>query len=378
MATPRNPLIRLLDDRPDLTGRFLFIDGLRGLAALAVVLFHFYTPKVSPLHDTLANAIPAWLGFVLMQGDLGVEVFFALSGFVIAHSVRGAAVTPGFMLRFAARRSIRLDPPYWVVIGCIIGFAAISGSAAFAEAMNKWGGWGVILLNMVYLPDLTGVYRLVWVGWTLCLEVQFYLAFVVLTGLRQWLTPTLARCIPNGITLGYLLIFTPLALASIALWHALGRYDFFGLWFMFFMGALAYLALSRRVPWWWFILYAGGILIAGLVEGERRSVFAAATAIVIYLVGEAGGLRHLLSWRWLQHLGALSYSLYLVHLPIGVFLLENWPGGAAGHDTFGKAMFAYTSAIVASLLAAELLYRLIERPSLRLGRRVRLPRRRCG
>src|SRR4051812_24749623 len=90
--------------------RFEFVDALRGLAALAVVLPHaaglFSYPHRS------------WLSDVFLQladyGRASVEVFFVVSGFAIAYSLRNA-VTDGFSLgRFLLRRAVRLDPPYWV------------------------------------------------------------------------------------------------------------------------------------------------------------------------------------------------------------------------------------------------------------------------
>jgi peptidoglycan/LPS O-acetylase OafA/YrhL len=97
--------------------RFTFIDALRGVAAISVVLYHVYlqdllpaarAPFAEPFHTVLAN------------GYIGVYIFFVLSGFVIAHSVRDATITAGFIGRFALRRSLRLDPPYWAAIAAAI------------------------------------------------------------------------------------------------------------------------------------------------------------------------------------------------------------------------------------------------------------------
>ena len=60
--------------------------------------------------------VPAPLETALKLGFVGVDIFFVLSGFVIAYSVREARITPRFLGRFALRRSIRLDPPYWITI----------------------------------------------------------------------------------------------------------------------------------------------------------------------------------------------------------------------------------------------------------------------
>src|SRR6476619_3658253 len=93
-------------------GRIQSIDGLRGIAALLVVLFH--------LHLAVSRTATDWLWFpidwIAKNGDKGVDIFFVISGFVIAMSVSKGARTFGYFGRFILRRSIRLDPPYWSAI----------------------------------------------------------------------------------------------------------------------------------------------------------------------------------------------------------------------------------------------------------------------
>src|SRR5687767_8776 len=104
-------------------GRFTFVDALRGVAALAVVLFHAVEGGHIP--DLMA-VMPAWLTAMISHGHLGVAVFFVLSGFVIAHATYGQTITLSYLGRFMLRRSIRLDPPYWFAIAVAVGFAVLS------------------------------------------------------------------------------------------------------------------------------------------------------------------------------------------------------------------------------------------------------------
>src|SRR4051794_15251083 len=85
------------------SSRFEFIDGLRGIAALAVVLFHCY--RGSDLHAVLAATTPGFLLLLLDHGYLGVEIFFVISGFVISYSVLQTPVTKRFIASFVIRRS---------------------------------------------------------------------------------------------------------------------------------------------------------------------------------------------------------------------------------------------------------------------------------
>src|SRR5690349_21798798 len=85
----------------------------RHVRALWVVLFHI---SAAGHIGRLEAQLPRWIDRIFKDGHLGGAIFFALSGFVIARSVRHATVTPSYLVRFALRRSIRLDPPYWASI----------------------------------------------------------------------------------------------------------------------------------------------------------------------------------------------------------------------------------------------------------------------
>ncbi len=110
-------------ERPRSRGRFVFVDALRGIAALWVVLFHAYEGK----HITqVAARLPRWALVFFESGHFGVPIFFVLSGFVIAHSVSRHTVGMSFIVRFAVRRAVRLDPPYWASIVLVIGLGMLS------------------------------------------------------------------------------------------------------------------------------------------------------------------------------------------------------------------------------------------------------------
>src|SRR5437867_2467947 len=98
--------------------RLVFLDALRGVAALAVVVLHM-GPR-GPFAPELSHVVPAPLIAIGARGFLGVEIFFVLSGFVIAMSMRDVRITPRFFGNFALRRSLRLDPPYLLTIAIVI------------------------------------------------------------------------------------------------------------------------------------------------------------------------------------------------------------------------------------------------------------------
>src|SRR5205823_2905533 len=101
---------------------------------------------------------------------------------VIAHSIGRHEMTWPRALRFIARRQVRLDPPYWcaMAIATAIAFAAYH---AHPETPRFVPGPGDILAHVFYVYDLLGLHPIVAVFWSLAIEVQFYLVFVLIHAL---------------------------------------------------------------------------------------------------------------------------------------------------------------------------------------------------
>src|SRR5580765_2120755 len=153
--------------------RLVFIDALRGLAASGVVLFHAIEANHVP---ALRAAMPGWLVSILEHGDLGVAVFFVLSGFVIALSLDDKPIGWPTVGRFMLRRSIRLDPPYWAAIVTAISFSVLASAIVRGRPVETFSV-GQIVAHLFYAQDFLGYRNINTVFWTLCLEVQFYLVY---------------------------------------------------------------------------------------------------------------------------------------------------------------------------------------------------------
>jgi peptidoglycan/LPS O-acetylase OafA/YrhL len=349
----------------NLKGRFLFLDGLRGIAAIAVVLFHFFNHWVSPVHDALARMLPDSIQSVLEHADLGVEVFFVLSGFVIAHSVFDKPITLQFAGKFILRRSLRLDPPYWVVIAINLLLPYLLFATLRENLFLKFGGTSGLLVNMFYLPDLLWQPRIVGVAWTLCLEVQFYLVFMLLLGIAHaigvvlprhfhWISKAVAR-----------VLFAALLAYSVHRWISAGKNDFGGRWFMFFTGALLYWTLRGRVNLWIFGIYLIVILGLSIRFREIRSMMVLVTALVIYGSALCGGLQSWFGSRPFRYLGRISYSLYLVHMTVGVATMVLVLRFL--NDSNAAVIVALSAAIIVSVLSADLLNRFVEVPAMQIS-----------
>lgn len=156
--------------------RFVFIDALRGLAALSVVLFHAVEGHHIP---ELFGRLPYGLQIGLENGNLGVAIFFVLSGFVIAHSLYDQKMNISLLGRFTLRRSLRLDPPYWFAIALTIGLSML-GSLVVKDRSIETYSLGQVAAHLLYLQDILGYQNINSVFWTLCFEIQFYLVFAIL------------------------------------------------------------------------------------------------------------------------------------------------------------------------------------------------------
>jgi peptidoglycan/LPS O-acetylase OafA/YrhL len=343
--------------------RLVFLDALRGIAAMWVVIFHF---GEDGRLRSLQSAIPSWLNAaVFTAGHFGVPIFFVLSGFVIAYAIGDDRVDGRYFGRFALRRSIRLDLPYWASIAIGISYVAIKLRLQ-PEPDVHIATVTDVLAHMFYLQDFLGVPRINWVYWTLCFEIQFYLMFCALLGVAHRIRSDAADRRPQYV------VFLIAAIVSLA-WPVFPALHLRGLalpnWHGFLLGAFACWALRGTIRPQWFALYA--LLLCGVWGLTRDSftIVCVITATLIFLTGKAGRLGAWLGARWLQFLGRVSYSLYLLHIPVSgaaFFLIGRFLGKTPAQDAIAMVL-----AIGVNCVASQIFWWLVERPSTSLARRVR-------
>jgi len=349
-------------------GRFLFLDALRGIAALGVVLHHALEGKHI---DGLASILPGWTVAALEHGGLGVGIFFAISGFVIAHSVYADRVTWPFVGRFMLRRSIRLDPPYWFAIALILASAGLSAIVLPGKAALDVST-GQLLAHLVYLQEILGYPHLTIVFWTLCLEVQFYFIYVCLlcVSRNDPSQPMQGRRTAIVLALAVLVsLLWPTGVLTEAPWPG----TFVLHWHGFLVGVCGYWAWRnpRIAPF--FLGLVVTISVAAWINDHAFSFVCAATALVLWVFAVSGRIYTALNVSWLQFLGAISYSLYLSHNPVtGATFRIGYM--LTGRSPFWEA-FWWLGSLAACIAFAAAMWWLVERPSIRWARTIALHRR---
>lgn len=349
--------------------RFKTVDGLRGIAALAVVFFHLNAALVR----TYGDWAPAWIQTLFAHGYLGVDVFFVISGFVIAYSIRNAVPSLGFLGRFGLRRSIRLDPPYWAAIFLEIGAIWLGLRLGLADAPLP--STPQVVSHFVYLQNLLGYGDIVDIFWTLCFEIQFYLGLVLLLllhrKLEQQVGPRPARVLGTA------------ALASLFLISVAARYGVFGVhlhpgfalirWFQFFLGVCVFRVVVGRNSWRLLIAPALVIVAAVLAQGQQwYQLLPIGVAGLLLWAYRRDQMTVTLSNRFIQFLGAISYSFYLFHATIGwrlIRALGMWLGPAVPRPLL---LVLFIAAVGICILVAWIAWMVLERPALRLSRWIRL------
>lgn len=147
-------------------GRWLYVDSIRGIAALAVVYIHI--AEVAYKSKFTTNDIEYYLFYFFLEyfdlGKIAVVMFFAVSGFVIPFSLLKASSAP--LRGFAISRFFRLYPAYWMSMVLALAIIPIVRGDVFTL--------GQIFANVTMLQQFLGQQNILGVYWTLQIEIVFY------------------------------------------------------------------------------------------------------------------------------------------------------------------------------------------------------------
>jgi peptidoglycan/LPS O-acetylase OafA/YrhL len=274
------------------------LDALRGIAALAVVLFH-YTSSYDSQFGHLA-ALPDF-----EVGRRGVQLFFILSGFVIFMSLERTTGATQFLVA----RVARLYPTYWV--GVLLTSVVLATVTLPGHPIDP----GQLLANLTMAQQWFGGTNVDGVYWTLTVELASYALMLAAYRLR---------CLDRIEAMGGIVVIAVFALIVVdqangfALRHYPAPRMLLGSVHLFFAGILLYRLPRHHSP-----RAVGLLAFCVMVE----AFFNPATVLLVVASGAAIGLAAfrgipLLRWRPLLFLGSISYPLYLLHNNIGFTIIR--------------------------------------------------------
>ncbi|MEE9417802.1 MAG: acyltransferase [Acidimicrobiales bacterium] len=402
-AEPAAPTNAATATKPSLAPRprFECIDGLRAVAALLVFLHH-----VGFLSGATYNTR---VGRLLGRFDVGVPIFFAISGFLLFYPHARALFDDtdlGAIRRFYVRRFFRIYPAYWAILGLV--FLLVRFEARGGEYLLH------VLLLQIYKGEafLEGMSQ----SWSLAVEVSFYLSLPLLVrGLHRLVVGQSV-----GVRAVRLLGAMAALVALSTLWRAFvyasdmhdrsvlwlpGTIDYFAIGMALAtisvwaqrseVGAELAAMLGRHDLRWWLAATSVLIFVAyqlDLALGLDRASWhqelfrqlgydVVALAVLVPVVfgdSERGLIRRILRWRPLAAMGTISYSFYLWHLAI----IETWIDRRDLATSFGFLDWTKESLVgwtmfeitVGSLLVttalATVTYYIVERPLLAWSRSI--------
>jgi peptidoglycan/LPS O-acetylase OafA/YrhL len=295
----------------------------------------------------------------LSLGNVGVFLFFVLSGFVITEALEEFYRTRVYS--FLINRFFKIYPPYWVALALAISVDAFTANVD--PSLNTAAGLGGNILLFGQYLGITN-YSAISITWAVVIEIQFYLAAAACFALFGMVRKQLVLLAFSFVGLfGYLAVhFTETRN------HFFGTLEFapyfvLGVW-------LYYLRMeqSKKLPLLLVISSAALAMHAFIVYVSRNPQINVIGAVILLVVVFAA-LLYLL-WGptdWMnialdKHLGNATYFLYLIHMPV-VTLVER--------REMGSGAMAFMLAALFSILFAFALYQVIERPIQRLRDRVR-------
>ena len=313
--------------------RFEGLDILRGLAAIYVVLSHYTTYSL-----TIFGEVPFHVP--RESGNYAVWLFFMISGFVIYFTIERSRTWQDF----AVSRLTRLYPVYWITLTIVV----IAEVLVFKSDPMWWGGY---IVNMSMFQEFLGVDNHDVVYWSLTVELAFYVIVALLfkTGLLRHIGAValiwLAICWIGALSGKYL--DEPIRIF-------LNRYLIYPFVPFFLLGIMLYLVRTRGASRQRTAIVVAALatiwLIHGLVGFTISLSLFAGTAFAI------SGRGHYIASPVLLWLGAISYSLYLIHRNLGYLALSEL------HKHGLPAGMALLITISVALALASFLTYFVERP----------------
>ena len=327
--------------RADATGsdvrpRYDYVEGIRALACLTVVLNHAVAEAFPILYrveiPSVLSILQLWFAF----GHHAVTAFIVVSGFCLGLPLAGGDFAkPVAFRQFMARRIARIVPPYYaaLVISILICFTMFKYPAGMHFDFSAHPRPSDIAAHFLLIQNVFGTGQINYSLWSIATELQIYMLFPILVALMRkrfgWIAAAGIALAAYGVS--YLVMDTRLDRAAI---HFVGA-------FIFGMAA-SWIAKSghqvaqrlRSVAVWPFVFLGGlgGVAFwthaipyakyQTVQMAQDAIVMVAIAALLIACTTAKSPLRRVLELKPLVWIGERSYSLYLLHVPIQAALLK--------------------------------------------------------
>jgi len=305
---------------------------LRGIASAMVCYFHlsFGNPNFLP-QESIVRQSGEW-------GWVGVQIFFIISGFVIPYSMFVSNYSPGKVWIFLKKRMVRIEPPYLISIVLLLLLNYISTLSPFYKGAPFEVDWKNVAAHIAYLNIFTGDKWLQDVYWTLAVEFQYYLLIAAAYGMV-----TSKKML---VRLTFCIAFLALMFLNIS---AKGFIMPFTAYFMLGILLFQYYCNIIEGKEFWLLLLLTFMVLLYIFGWQMVAISAASICIIVFIKNIHPVFRFL---------GTISFSLYLVHIPIGG-RINNLAAGFIKNIHAREAVVFVSFAI--SILAAWLFYLAVEK-----------------
>ncbi len=344
------------------------LDGLRGIAIL-LVMIHRLWPRSGALARYQSIAGLGWIG---------VDLFFVISGFLIAGILLDTKGEADFLRNFYVRRALRIFPLFYLFIGgMLLTFPMLTGGYAHSAYLERSGSPLWDLLQLGNLPEgVLGKDPPYWIApvWSLAIEEQFYLSF-------PWLVRALDRRQLTTVLCGALVLAPIVRTGALLAFPQLDRFQYqFTVCRIDTIAAGCLLALVIRMPapaqprqLTLAVIAAAAVAISIATGLDRTSTFGRTLGYSVVALGFAALTLAVVRARgsaplaWLRfpplcYLGKICFGLYLLHRPADTIV-----GGFAHRLGISvDAWWLIPVKIAGAVAFATLTWRLLERPFLRL------------
>ena len=283
-----------------------------------------------------------------MHGDVGVPIFFVISGFVLPYSLYRSRYKVSSFFRFLAKRIVRLDPPYFAAIGLAILIPYVTSRCSLHQGAAYQPNLPQILAHLGYANAFIGFPWLVGGFWSLAIEFQFYI--------------TLALVFPALLVRRWEWTASLFALASLPA-LILPQPSFIAVYIpLFLIGIAGFRYRVLRVSVWELaccLAFAGAL--AAYVQQPLYGIAGVFTCLGILFVNYTNGV--------LRFLGNISYSLYVTHQIVVAIPVAQAVRFFGNHEAIQVAS-AFVS-LATAILVAWCLNRLVELPAQKVSSRLK-------